>query len=352
MSNETIVNISFAIAQLSQQCRLPYRGGMIHVHRIAADSTGHGLAVAPPPVAGLRRRVRLPDRVEWPTVCVALAVYVPIVAALSAVAMGLVLWWMAVPVLAWCTAWQASLQHEVIHGHPTPWAWVNRLIAGPPLLVFVPFDRYRDSHLAHHMDERLTDPLDDPESWYVTAMRWRQACRVERGLRLAMNSLAGRVVLGPIWVLAQSAAADGRDLAGGRRISALAAHGLQLAGLAVCLVTVGVPIWGYMIAVVWPATGLMLVRSYAEHRPSPNPTERSVIVEAPGLLDLLFLSNNLHALHHERPGLPWYLLRRVFRDGRTMILDRNGGYRFESYLQMASKYIFTPRDHPIHPSYR
>ncbi|SDG44167.1 fatty acid desaturase [Thalassobaculum litoreum] len=325
---------------------------MDQVHRVAADGTGHGPAVAPLPVAAHRRRVRLPDRVEWPTVWVALCVYLPMAAALGVVSAGWIPWWTATPVLAWCAAWQASLQHEVIHGHPTPWARVNRLIAGPPLLGFVPFDRYRDSHLAHHIDERLTDPLDDPESWYVTAARWQRAGRVERVLRLAMNSLAGRVVLGPLWVAALSLVTDGRDLLAGRRLFALAGHAAQLAAMVACLSVVGIPLWGYALLVAWPATGLMLVRSFAEHRPDPIPAQRSVIVEAGGAFDLLFLSNNLHALHHERPGLPWYLLRRVFRDGRGGILARNGGYSFDSYAKMAGRYLFTPRDHPIHPRCR
>jgi fatty acid desaturase len=325
---------------------------MDQVHRVAADSTGHGPAVAPLPVAAHRSRVRLPERVEWPTVWVAAAVYLPIVVTFALIAAGWVPWWAPTPVLAWCVAWQASLQHEVIHGHPTPRAWVNRLIAGPPLLVFVPFDRYRDSHLAHHVDERLTDPLDDPESWYVTAARWQRAGRLERGLRWMMNSLAGRVVLGPLWILGLSLATDGRDLAAGRRLCSLALHSAQLGVLAVALSAVGMPVWGYLVLVVWPATGLMLVRSFAEHRPDPLPAQRTVIVEAGGAFDLLFLSNNLHALHHERPGLPWYLLRRVFRDGREGILARNGGYRFESYAKMAARYLFSPRDHPIHPMFR
>jgi fatty acid desaturase len=127
---------------------------------------------------------------------------------------------------------------------------------------------------------------------------------------------------------------------------------VQVAALVAGLSAIWMPIWGYMLLVVWPATGLMLVRSFAEHRPSPVPSQRSVIVESAGPFGLLFLSNNLHALHHERPGLPWYLLRRVFRDGRTGILDRNGGYRFDSYLKLATSYLFTPRDHPVHPRCR
>lgn len=325
---------------------------MERVHRIAADGTGHGPAVAAPPVAAAPRPARLAARVEWPTVWIALAVYLPIVGSLAAVWLQAAPWWAAAPVLAWCVAWQASLQHEVIHGHPTPWRWMNRLIAGPPLLVFVPFDRYRDSHLAHHTDARLTDPLDDSESWYVTAERWRRAGRVERSLRWTMNTLAGRVVLGPLWLMAQAVVTDSRDLVAGRRLFPLAGHFMQLLALAWILSAVGVPLWGYLALVVWPATGMMLIRSFAEHRPDPSPACRSVIVENGGALGWLFLSNNLHALHHERPGLPWYLLRRVYRDGADGILSRNGGYRFDSYVKLAATYLFSPRDHPIHPLYR
>lgn len=325
---------------------------MDHVHPTTIDRRGYDSAGDSRSVSAAQRRVRLPDRVEWPTVIVAVTIYLTIAAVLAAVGAEWVPWWAATPVLVWCIAWQASLQHEVIHGHPTPCGGLNRVIAGPPLLVFLPFDRYRDSHLAHHMDERLTDPLEDPESWYVTAVAWRRAGLLERWLRLAINTLAGRVTLGPLWVVCLSVLADGRDLLAGRRWPELFCHAIQLCGLAALLAQVGVPIWGYIILVVWPAMGLLLVRSYAEHRPSPNPAERSVIVEAAGPLDLLFLSNNLHALHHERPSLPWYALRRVFRDGRNRILVRNGGYHFSSYLEMVFRYLFTPRDHPIHPDDR
>ena len=325
---------------------------MEHLRRHSAEFTLPVSPLASASPMAVRPQTRMPDRVEWPTVWIACAVYLPVAASLAAVALADVPWWSVVPVLAWCAAWQASLQHEVIHGHPTPWPWVNRLIAGPPLLLFMPFDRYRDSHLAHHIDERLTDPLDDPESWYVTAERWRRASRPERALRKVMNTFAGRIVFGPLWIIGQSAVTDGRDLLAGRRIFALSSHALQLSVCAVTLVWAGVPMSGYLLLVVWPATGLMLVRSFAEHRPSPVSAHRSVIVEHGGVLGVLYLSNNLHALHHERPGLSWYLLRRVFRDGRQGIFARNGAYRYKSYGKMAMKYLFSPRDHPIHPLYR
>src|SRR5690349_16055256 len=105
-------------------------------------------------------------RVEWPTVALAAVVYG---------AWGLLTFYngslpllVLMPLGAWVTAWQASLQHEIIHGHPTRSRRLNRLIGLWPLMLWLPFESYRISHLVHHRDERLTDPLDDPESHYWT----------------------------------------------------------------------------------------------------------------------------------------------------------------------------------------
>lgn len=76
--------------------------------------------------------------------------------------------------LIWFTAWYMSLQHELIHGHPTRLAWFNQLLGTLPLAVWYPYGVYRDSHLAHHRNHLLTHPEDDPESYYVTAESWQR----------------------------------------------------------------------------------------------------------------------------------------------------------------------------------
>ena len=70
------------------------------------------------------------------------------------------------------TAWYMSLQHELIHGHPTRFAWLNQLFGTLPLAVWYPYGLYRDSHLAHHRYDSLTHPVDDPESYYFTDESW------------------------------------------------------------------------------------------------------------------------------------------------------------------------------------
>ena len=73
-----------------------------------------------------------------------------------------------------------SLQHEVIHGHPTRLRWLNDGLGKPGFWLWLPYELYRELHLRHHQNDTLTDPLDDPESYYVTGGRWR-------GLRAAMR---------------------------------------------------------------------------------------------------------------------------------------------------------------------
>jgi len=297
---------------------------------------------------------RLAARVEWQTVALAVVIYAGWLAAVLAGGLALLPAWAWAPLAAWCVAWQASLQHEVLHGHPTPNAALNRWIAGPPLVLWLPYERYRATHLQHHADERLTDPLDDPESFYVTAEAWERAGRLHRLALRVLNTLAGRLLLGPPWVAARFVLAETRRIRRGDRIlgRVWGRHGLQaFAVLAVLQGVLGVPAWLYMLAVVWPATSLMLLRSFAEHRPAADPAHRSAIVESRGPLAWLFLSNNLHALHHERPGLPWFVLPKIYGANRDAVLARNGGYRLTGYREVARRWLLTPRDHPRHPGW-
>ncbi|MET5115750.1 fatty acid desaturase, partial [Burkholderia pseudomallei] len=70
-----------------------------------------------------------------------------------------------------------SLQHELLHGHPTRSARVNKLLGYPPLAVWYPYTLYRDTHLEHHRDEDQTAPGIDPESNYVPLAHWMRLPR-------------------------------------------------------------------------------------------------------------------------------------------------------------------------------
>ena len=82
--------------------------------------------------------------IEWPTLVVALAIYAGY-AALTLAYHGLP-WWVILPAGGFLLAWHGSLQHEVVHGHPTPWRRVNRALVFPSLWLWMPLEVYADTH--------------------------------------------------------------------------------------------------------------------------------------------------------------------------------------------------------------
>jgi fatty acid desaturase len=76
-------------------------------------------------------------RVEAPTIVLAIVIY-----GMWGVATWFwreLPWWALAPLGAWIIAWQMNLQHEVIHGHPTPWGTVNEAIGVWPLSLWLPY---------------------------------------------------------------------------------------------------------------------------------------------------------------------------------------------------------------------
>src|SRR3984957_16932810 len=104
--------------------------------------------------------------------------------------------WVIAPAVVVLLTLHSSLQHEIIHGHPTRWNWINRLLGMVPLSFWLPFERYRHKHLDHHTDDRLPAPLDGSESYYWTPEQWQRLPALSRGLLQLQQTLAGRVIVG------------------------------------------------------------------------------------------------------------------------------------------------------------
>lgn len=262
-------------------------------------------------------------------------------------------WWLVLPLGAWLVAWHNSFQHEAVHGHPSRIRRLNSALAWPPLGLWMPYGIYRDSHLAHHQTQALTDPLEDPESYYVTRDRWATIGPPARALLIANNTLAGRMTIGPLLVVGRFWAGEAQRLLTGDLRNA----GAWLLHLSLCAILLGwinlvcgIPLLDYGLLFAWPGLSLTLLRSFAEHRPAAGQSERSAIVEAGPLTRLLFLNNNLHALHHARPDLPWYALPAAWRTDRKTVLQGNGSYLFAGgYLEIARRFALTPKDPPVRP---
>jgi fatty acid desaturase len=288
--------------------------------------------------------------VEWPTVALAVIVY------------GL--WfsatyeWRALPTWAIVVlggvsvAWHMSLQHEIIHGHPTRKRWINNLIGQWPFAIWLPFENYRHSHLAHHNDERLTDPLDDPESFYWRQEDWDGIGRFGRGLVRLQASLIGRLIVGPFWASARLWKKEIAAIAAGdrRKLRDAVRHVLE-----VCIVMIWVvgvcrmPLLSYLFCFAFAGTSLAMVRSFAEHRAESIVERRTAIVEKSWILGPLFLFNNLHVAHHMRHTMPWYALPRWYRINREALIERNGGLVYDTYRDIFWRYLFRPHDQSLHP---
>jgi fatty acid desaturase len=289
-------------------------------------------------------------RLEWPTVGLAVLIY-GLWLASTYFHDRLPIWALAA-IGAWTVAWQMSLQHETIHGHPTRHRLINTLIGAWPLALWLPYENYRHTHLTHHRDERLTDPLDDPESYYWRQEQWEALGPIGRAMVRLQSRLIGRLIIGPLWssyVLWKSEIARVRR----GQTRALRELGSHLAGLlAVMVWIVGVckmPLGQYVLCFAYAGTSLAMVRSFAEHRAESVVERRTAIVEKSWILGPLFLFNNLHLAHHLRPTIPWYALPRWYQLNREALIERNGGLLYVTYFEILRRYFIRPHDQTLHP---
>ncbi len=293
--------------------------------------------------------MKRPEAVEWPTMALITVCYG---------SFGLLTWyystlssWITIPLIIYLIALQASIQHEVSHGHPTPWGWFNDSLMLANLWLIIPFHRYRETHLRHHIDDNLTDPLDDPESYYLDQVTWQGKPLLNRWLLTANNTLIGRMILGPplscyvfyrceLQALARGSAHHWR------------AWGFHLVSLALVLIWVvgvcGIPWSHYLLFMAYPGVSLALVRSFLEHQAAEEVDHRIVLVEASPFWSLLFLNNNLHLIHHKLPGKAWYELPKLYARDKAEWQRRNGGYVLQGYKALLA-YAFKPKEPVMHP---
>jgi fatty acid desaturase len=287
-------------------------------------------------------------RVEWPTLGLIVLAYGGWLAA------GLWLWplapALALAVMAVLAALHSSLTHEALHGHPTRSRMMNEALVAVPLTLIYPYRRYKVTHLAHHADERLTDPFEDPESYYKARWHLRAMPSWFRWVLVINNTMLGRMVLGPVLGAAGFLAQEGRHLRAGTRGVRLAwaLHMPALAAVVVAVWAMGIPLWLYVVAVAWPALSLIAIRTFAEHRWHETPEGRTIIVERSPLA-WLYLHNNLHIVHHQFPGVPWYRLPALYAAHRDHFRRLNHGYWYPDYAAMFRAYAVRVKEPVAHP---
>ena len=212
--------------------------------------------------------------------------------------------------------------------------------------LVVPFATYRDIHLEHHRSPELTDPVLDPESFHVDAETWARCGPFRRSVLRFLRTLSGRMLLGPLlaavlcgWRLVT----DARSAAGRGR---LFAHVVAVAIILAIVATAGMSPWVFVVGVAWGGGALTMLRSFAEHRWTESGTRTAVIQAGPAMA-LLFLNNNLHFTHHERPAEPWFRLPAIHRSSMAIARRPPVPAVYRGYTDVARRYLWHPFDAPV-----
>ncbi|MEM9785550.1 MAG: fatty acid desaturase [Pseudomonadota bacterium] len=288
---------------------------------------------------------RYSSAIAWPTLGLIFMCYTGWIATL----------WMlptafAIPILATLIAFHASLQHEVIHGHPFRYTCLNDALIWPPLILIVPYARFKATHLAHHNDATLTDPYDDPETNFLDPETWHRLPPVIQMLLTWNNTLAGRLIIGPAIGTIMFLLSEWRM----RDTVVTRGWLLHIPALITILTVVSVsptPVWSCFIA-AYLAMSLLKLRTFLEHQAHERASGRSVIIEDSGPFAFLFLNNNLHVVHHMHPRVPWYRLPRLYRSRKDHYKRRNDGYVYRSYAEVFARYLWCRKDPVAHPLWR
>lgn len=287
-------------------------------------------------------------RIEWPTLVLIVLCYLSWVACLFV----LPLLWMPLgfAVLVCTIVLQSSLQHEVIHGHPFSGRDWGAPLVYVSLNLVIPYERFRDQHLSHHLDSNLTDPYDDPESNYLDPAVWRRLSAPLCWILSANNTLLGRLILGPAISQFSFMAEDFRLIRTGDHHVLRAWVGQLIAAVAVLVIVYWSPvsIWVYLVA-CYLALGILKIRTFLEHQAHQKVRGRTVIVEDRGVLAFLFLNNNFHVVHHMHPRVPWYRLPKLYFSNREKYLSRNDSYCFANYAEIFRRYFLRSKDPVPHP---
>lgn len=286
--------------------------------------------------------------IEWPTVVLTAVVYA--IWLLS----GALLWdshpVVTLLLMTLAATLHSSLAHENLHGHPTRWRWVNELLVGLNLGLVYPYRRYRELHLRHHNDTRLTDPFEDPESYYQAAWRHRRMPGLLRGMLVINNTMLGRMLIGPWLGTMGFLAKELQGLAANapRIRRAWALNLLGCVPVVVALIAWDIPVWLYLLTVVWASQAMISVRTFAEHQWHERPDGRTIIVER-SPLSFLFLNNNLHFVHHKRPHVPWYCLPTLYRAQQSHWQIGNEGYVYPGYWALWRGHAIRVKEPVTHP---
>ena len=246
-----------------------------------------------------------------------------------------------------------SVQHEILHGHPTRYQGFNDLLAYPSLALWSPYLVYKSSHLKHHEDINLTIPNVDPESYFISKDEWDMLGGYRQKLAEFNMTLLGRLILGPFWYFI---ALKKEFVMSFKKVFSI--NFLIWFSHEVFVVVLLYFIWSFFnihflvyIGCAYMAQALTMLRSFYEHRPSSNPNHRSIIMHTSLLMRILFLNNSYHFVHHKNPNMSWHQIPREYKSNSEKYKQSNSYFLEKGYFTWFKKYLFKPVDKPKHPDF-
>ncbi len=230
----------------------------------------------------------------WPTAALCLAALAVQAASSAAVLSGLWPATLSVIVNTACAYAQFTVLHDALHRSVSRTLWFNELCGYASAFVLCgPYAAIRRNHLRHHA--HTNDPREDPDFW-VAGETWL-------GLALRCLIMMQRHYWTYLTCLRRRDSAYAQSVATILLILALHAWAWRAGHLTALLLYWTLPA---QLAVA----ALALTFDYWPHRPhTARGRFRDTANILPAWLDPFFLCQNLHAVHHLFPQLPWYRYR-------------------------------------------
>lgn len=255
-------------------------------------------------------------RVAWRTVALAALVLAGYITLVRFALSGDVSWWLAAPGLTALAYVAFTPMHEASHGNVSGgvngWRWLDPVVGWGMSLVFAaPFPAFRAVHLRHHGRTNHRD--DDPDAWVAGDSWWQVIARC-----WTIFPHYDWVYLRRLMWLTPAAQREGW-----RVVAAFVATGLGL--VALIAQGHGAALFALWLGPAWAASGLLaLAFDWLPHVPHQR-TGRYVDTRAIDVrwLDAPLLGQNLHAIHHLYPRVPFYRYRATF-DAMAPELESRG----------------------------
>jgi beta-carotene hydroxylase len=263
---------------------------------------------------------RYMGEVCWPTVFLGTMIIVGYVAVLWAVATAGFTLWLAVPASAVLVYLGYTVLHESIHGSITgrdrSLRWLNDLLGYlMGQLLFIPMTAHRYEHLAHH--RHTNNPEKDPDFAYSRATGPIAALlTVPKGITTQYRFFfrncwnAGRRAENAKFVIEVCVALAWR--------LAFMMQGYWLEGLAI-----------FVLGALLGLLLLMYLFAFIVHQPYREQGRyvdtATIVIPGPfgKLINLLWMYQNYHSIHHLYPRVPFYRYVELFEEIEP-IMSANG----------------------------